>query len=75
MLLMHFGYDKLLVVLGVTEAVFVGSAASSGSDHWFSILTFNTAEWNFLLLFVYKKICIVKHESTCLFLAGSDYLF
>lgn len=74
MQLMHFGYCKLLVVLGVTEAVFVGYAASSGSDHWFSILT-RVQNGIFLLLFVYKQICIVKHESTCLFLAGSDYLF
>lgn len=65
---MHFGYGKLLVFLGVTEAVFVGSAASSGSGHWFSILIL-VQNGILSLLFVYKQIGIIKHENTYLFLA------
>lgn len=70
---MHFDYGKLSVFLGVTEAEFVGSAASSGSSHWFLTLT-HAQNGIFSLLFVNMQIPVIRHESTYLFLVWSDCL-
>lgn len=56
---MHFGYSKLLVFLDVTEAEFVGSAASSGSGHCFLTLT-HAQNRIFSFFCAYVQICIMK---------------
>jgi len=64
---MHFGYSNLLDFLGVVEAEFVGSAASSGCRHWALTLT-DVQNGIFSLLFAYRQIRTIRYESTCLFL-------